>query len=179
MSTETETVHDDPQGSFIYTITSEHRKALLSTDPQEFESAFDSIVKGIRDTYEQEGLVLIRGLLEEEKLQRLSDDAQIVTESARIGSSFTSLKFGSAFSFPSADGTETLDGESFREAALTSTIPAFIAKVLLCMDQEDSTKSLRLLKDAFLAKGKEQQHCGWHVDDSGFWVRSSVQSIPD
>jgi len=174
MSTETEKVHDDPQGSFIYTVTSEHRKALLSTDPQEFEYAFDSIVKGIRDTYEQEGLVLIRGLLEEDSLlQRLSDDAQAVAESARIVSTFTSLKFGSAFSFPSADGTETLDGESFREAALTSTIPAFIAKVLLCMDQDDTTNSLRLLKDAFLAKGKEQQHCGWHVDDSGFWPTNS------
>eukprot|EP00555_Chaetoceros_dichaeta_P006443 CAMPEP_0198260786 /NCGR_PEP_ID=MMETSP1447-20131203/9666_1 /TAXON_ID=420782 /ORGANISM="Chaetoceros dichaeta, Strain CCMP1751" /LENGTH=395 /DNA_ID=CAMNT_0043948515 /DNA_START=180 /DNA_END=1367 /DNA_ORIENTATION=+ len=174
MSTETETVHDDPQGRFIYTITSEHRKALLSTDPQEFESAFNSIAKGIRDTYEQEGLVLIRGLLEEDSLlQRLSEDAQAVMESVKIETVFSSSTFGNAFSFPKADGTETSNGGSFREAALTSTIPAFIAKVLLCMDQDDTTNSLRLLKDAFLAKGKEQSHCGWHVDDSGFWPTNS------
>ena len=28
---------------------------------------------------------------------------------------------------------------------------------------------MKTLKDAFLAKGKEQKHCGWHVDDAGFW----------
>ena len=72
---------------------------------------------------------------------------------------------------------------------LESAIPAMIAKVLLNIDKESaqddneekkndetSPTTLRLLKDAFMAKGKEEKHCGWHVDDSVFWPTNSSSS---
>lgn len=172
-ATENETY---PRSSLIYTIGPEQRKALLSSDPKTFELTFSSLIKGIRDTYEQEGLVLIRGLLEEDSLNKLAEDGQAIADAVKLGSTFTSLKFGSVFSFPSGDEKEPLSGQIFRDTALTSTIPAFVAKVLFDdidnnEDQKNGTTSatLRMLKDAFLAKGKEKKHCGWHVDDAGFW----------
>lgn len=150
----------------------------MSKDAKEFESAFGSILEGMRETYEKEGLVLVRGLMEDDSLDRLSEGGQKLAEAVMAGwSTFTSLKFGSIFLYPNEDEKAAASGEAFREAALTSTIPAFIAKVLFHMDENNENETtLRLLKDAFMAKGKEQSHCGWHVDDGGFWPTSSASN---
>ncbi|CAB9519270.1 expressed unknown protein [Seminavis robusta] len=160
----------------IFTLSADQRKALLSNDSSEFEAAFDKIMSEIRATFDAEGFVLIRGLLEEEPLERLCEDGQKVADLVKLGSTFTSLKFGPIFSFPDASEKDVVCGQAFRDVAMRSTIPAFIARVLFYNQQGDDNNkdaSLRLLKDCFLAKGKEQRFCGWHVDDSGFWPTDS------
>lgn len=77
------------------------------------------------------------------------------------------------------------------EVSLWSPVPAFAAALLNVtskvvgsrvtttsddptMDQsknmdDDSTDTLRLIRDIFLAKDDDSYVCGWHVDDMGFW----------
>jgi hypothetical protein len=165
----------DFYSGMIFEVTQQQREALLAADAKEFQTAFgDATLKAIRDTYEEEGLVLIRGLFQDDLLQRLCDESQLITEANKSGNTFTSLKFGPIFCFPESDVSKLgITGQSFRDTALTSSIPAFVARVLFCLDDEGaSSQSLRLLKDCFMAKGKEQNFCGWHVDDSGFWPTS-------
>mmetsp|Transcript_24832 Transcript_24832/g.44664 ORF Transcript_24832/g.44664 Transcript_24832/m.44664 type:complete len:370 (+) Transcript_24832:186-1295(+) len=150
-----------------FTITPEQRNALLSKDDQQIGAAFLSM----RETYEREGFVRIRGLLDDQLLKRICSAGEALTDTASLGNLFTSLDFGAIFNFQD-DGK--VNGDAFRETALDSAIPAFIAKVLLRIpDEEEDNTTLRLLKDAFMAKGKEQKHCGWHVDDYGFWPTDS------
>lgn len=160
---------DGSVAKYVYVVSPEQRKALLSRDGKECESAFGSLKKTIRETYDDDGFVLIRGLFDPELLTTLCKDGQAIADAVKLGSTFTSLKFGPAFVFPTADEKDSLNGQSFRDTSLTSAIPSFIANILFDMDKEEESTSLRLLKDAFLAKGKEQKHCGWHVDDAGFW----------
>jgi Phytanoyl-CoA dioxygenase (PhyH) len=155
----------------IYTLSAEQRTALLSSDEKEFVAAFDTMLCDIQSTFDEEGLVLIRGLLEEEPLQRLCEAGQAVAAtSVKSGITFESLKFGPIFCFPEANDKEVVNGQAFRDVAMRSAIPAFIARVIFRNQPlQQSPCDLRLLKDAFMAKGKEQDFCGWHVDDSGFW----------
>lgn len=159
--------------AFTYTLTPEQRNALRARDSKVFEATFDAkTLRAIRETYEQQGLVLIRGLFDDASLKQLCEDGQAIADAVKMGSTFTSMKFGPVFFFPGVGEEKVpVNGTHFREAALTSTIPAFVARVLFEMDDntQDSNNSLRMLKDAFLAKGKEKRHCGWHVDDAGFW----------
>lgn len=156
----------------IYEISAEQRTALLS--PQ-YDLEFNELLQSIKQSYDTEGFVLIRGLLDEDTKERLITAGKELKETARpIGNVFKSLEFGSAFN------TEKL---IFREVALDSAIPAMIARVLLDDEEEiggddtsSPTKTLRLLKDAFMAKGKEESHCGWHVDDMTFWPTDSSSS---
>ena len=148
-----------------FTITPKQRNALLSNDDgQQLNAAFLSI----RESYEREGFVLIRGLLDEQLLGRVRRAGKALAEASKASNKFTALDFGAIFNFDSDGG---VDGNAFRETALESAIPAFVAKVLLRIseEKEEEATTLRLLKDAFMAKGKEQKHCGWHVDDMGFW----------
>lgn len=161
---------DDP---LIFYVTSEQRQALMDSKPEDFVSRFDDFIKKIKDTFETEGVVVIRGLLDDDLLERLNEDSQTILDSIASKSNttkksgFSSLKFGPVFS----------NYTSFRETALTSTIPRFVAIVLLGMNSKNDGPSLHVLKDVFLAKGREKKCCGWHVDDVGFWP-ISARSMP-
>jgi hypothetical protein len=171
----------------IYEVSAEQRVALLSSQRNICcdDLEFNKMLQSIKQTYDEEGFVLVRGLLDHDTTERLVAAGQELQGSARpIGNQFNSLEFGSAFNS---------DKVIFREVALDSAIPALIARVLLDIEEtgeeddapSDETKSddettsvttLRLLKDAFMAKGKEESHCGWHVDDSVFWPTDSSSS---
>ena len=133
-----------------------------------FQAAFLSLLADLRRTFDEQGVVLVRGLLDQDLLQRLCHEAQIVTDGNKSGNTFTSLKFGPIFSFPEVEESNEpgVTGKPFRETAMASAIPAFVGRVLLRMEEEGNGNSkdstLRLLKDAFMAKGKEQSFCGWH-----------------
>lgn len=151
----------------IYKISAEQRAALLSPqhDLCRDDLEFKKTVQSIRHTYNKEGFVLVRGLLDEDTKERLVVAGQELQSGARrpIGSHFNSLEFGSAF-----DSDKLI----FREVALDSAIPAMAARILLDVEEKseedgkqkknDGTASspttLRLLKDAFMAKGKEELH---------------------
>mmetsp|Transcript_4548 Transcript_4548/g.9435 ORF Transcript_4548/g.9435 Transcript_4548/m.9435 type:complete len:390 (-) Transcript_4548:29-1198(-) len=163
----------------IFNITAEQRAALCSPQLCCDDVEFNEILKSIKQTYNTEGFVLIRGLLDDDAKERLvaaGHELQSAdTRRPPIGNQFNALEFGSAFNSEKV---------IFREVALDSAIPAVIAKVLLDIEEKDdedgdekkNDTTLRLLKDAFMAKGKEELHCGWHVDDNLFWPTDSSSS---
>ncbi len=150
----------------IFQITPKMRQSLHAGT---FASEFQDFVDKVRAAFDTEGVVVIRGLIDDDLLSRLEVDSNAIVESGESGNAVTvkSLKFGPVF----AD-------TSLREVALFSSIPKFIAEVLLDhmgikssdnVNENSDACSLHLLKDAFLAKGGEKSCCGWHVDDAGFW----------
>ena len=183
---------------FVYTVTTEQRQSLLSSYPEKFEENFDKlIIQQIRDTFNKKGYVIIRGLIDDNLLQRLETASEILadrnSQEKRQSKEFVSFQFGPIFS-----GFDQKDEESevltaFYDAATSSAIPQFISKILLPKDGGKNNKkvestttntavaengrSLRVLKDALLCKGKEAEYCGWHVDDWVFWP-TSAKSLP-
>lgn len=158
------TVDTGGEDALIFHLTPEQRSTLISSDPDEFASCFSSFVAKVKDAFDKEGLVVIRGLFDDDLLDKLDKDAQAVDAPTPV-KEFVTLKFGPVFS-----------DSAFREAALSSTIPHFVAKVLLGLRKNDPM-TLRVLKDALLVKGGEKKCCGWHVDDANFWP-TSVKSTP-
>ena len=64
----------------------------------------------------------------------------------------------------------------FIKIAMLSKIPRVVANLLHFDSDSDETcgsaksnKTLRILRDIFLAKDEEEYICGYHVDDTGFW----------
>ena len=150
--------------SYTIHITPEQRDALLSReyDLQELKQT----LQPIRDVFDKYGFVLVRNLLDESLQQRVCKASESLMNNTDKGKLFTSLEFGPVFN---------TEETSFREVAIKSAIPALVARVLLSDDDTDTT-TLRLLKDAFMAKGKEEKHCGWHVDDQVFWPTDANSS---
>lgn len=169
--------NDGNEGSevLIFHISPEQRQTLLSSHPEEFARNFNHFIQKVKGTFDTVGVVLIRGLLDDELLDRLEKDSQAIIENSQQqhnSDKFVNVKFGPVFS-----------DTSLREAALSSAIPPFVAIALLgmemdqgkdCKREDVAFSSLHLLKDAFLAKGGEKGCCGWHVDDSGFWPTSAA-----
>ena len=150
------------ESKYIFTVTPEQRNALLSS---QHTDDLQHVLQPLKDTLDEHGFVLVRGLLDEPLQQRICSAAQTITSAPKkSGNMFTSLEFGPVFN---------IEESVFREVSLNSAIPSLVAR-LLQTDEQSST--LRLLKDAFMAKGKEEKHCGWHVDDTVFWPTDSNSS---
>ena len=178
----------------MFQLNQAQREALFDASDEAFRLKFDddALLEKMRTSFDESGYVLIRGLLDnafmgnlEQASQKIVDDSEALASQSKESAprSFTSLKFGPVFPNPSNkagmtasnDESNTTNNQAceadsqeeyFRQVALDSAVPKFIAKVLL---QLQETESLRVLKDAFLAKGKEENLCGWHVDDFAFW----------
>ena len=153
----------------LFSVTPVQRDALLEG---EFTEIFENVTKEIRATYDKEGYVIIRGLLDASMMDRLDAAANFFLKEAAQVSTFSALKFGPIYLSPPTNKTkdDPKQLEAFREVALMSAIPSFVARVLLDLP---SDKTLRVLKDVFLAKGREENYCGWHVDDGFFWPTSA------
>ena len=148
------------ESKHIFTVTPTQRDALLSTE----EQLDPSFVQLLKESFDKHGFVLVRGLLDDQLQTRICSAGKVLANSPKwSGGKFTSIEFGPVFN---------LEEDAFRDVSLNSSIPALVARVLLDVQEDDN--SLRLLKDAFMAKGKEEQHCGWHVDDSVFWPTDSA-----
>ena len=153
----------------VFEITRDQREALLSVTDD--SNAFDDIlVKRLRDFYNSQGYVLIRGLLDQQTVKELNDAGNQVIdkEISKSNSLFTSIQFGPIYAINDEE-TEQLNVSPFRKVATKSAIPAFIAKILFQLSSSDEMiTNLRVLNDVFLAKtGQEESFCGWHVDDMG------------
>ena len=91
---------EDDHDPLIFYVTSEQRQALMDSKPEDFASRFDDFIRKIKDTFETEGVVVIRGLLDDDLLERLDEDSQTILDSTASSknttkkSGFTSLKFG-------------------------------------------------------------------------------------
>lgn len=118
------------------------------------------------DAYIRDGFVVISGLLDNAEVNSLSDAGEDVvskhiekTEGKFSKGNFQVHEFGLA-----------LKDKRFRDVALRSSLPQAAAEL---MQLDSRTQNLRVLRDAFLAKGHESSSsCGWHVDDQLFWPAS-------
>ena len=140
----------------------------------------------IKQAFENDGVVAIRGLILPQSLLELDHASNILIsrEKDRLrlkghefssGKQFQTKKMGPLF-----DLSEQVS--AFRNVALMSLLPKIVAELLdLDYDTSDGTSSnhttqptLRVLRDVFLAKDEGQFVCGWHVDDWGFWPSSAA-----
>jgi hypothetical protein len=154
------------QRGVLFSVTPVQREALFFG---EFTEIFEDETTEIRATFDKEGYVIIRGLVNDAMMNRLDAAAQVFLqeENQTKPQTFSALKFNPIYlSPPTNETTNDVSMDAFREVALMSAIPSFIARVLMDLPPN---KTLRVLKDVFLAKGREENYCGWHVDDSFFW----------
>ena len=140
----------------------------------------DSLVtKKIRDLYERDGVVAIRGLLTPQQLDLLEIASNELVQDQesknkgrgrkRSGTQFHSVHVGVVFlETPDKNGSLA----AFRDVALFSNVPKFAAE-LLQLDK-GGNETIRLLRDIFLTKDEDAYICGWHVDDTGFWPATAA-----
>lgn len=149
------------------------------------------ITAEMRNAFKKDGVIAIRGLIDEKLLRRLDlESAQIVNkekrnrEGKRIrpGNQFYAIKHGALFHDARTSHTETNEftTSSFFDVAIASGVSQVAAELLFLVPKcESGTRSsqegktskpcLRVLRDIFLSKDFDPYTCGWHVDDLGFW----------
>ena len=151
-------------------LTADQRSALLSRRggrPQR-RLGDEEPFRTMRETFDREGYVLVRGLLDDDALARVRSAGTALAAASNPGQMFSSLDFAPVFNFNEDESTGRVVGDGFREVALEGAIPALVATVLLGLDHEEegeaiggsgddarpaTTSRLRLLKDAFMEKG--------------------------
>lgn len=147
-----------------------------------------AITEGMRRAFEKDGVIAIRGLIDETLLNRLDEEARVIVEEKKIkqkqkrsGTQFFTEQHGSIFleplptlsyakNIPESDryrNATIISTTAFFELSLLSNVPRLAADLL--NGGADKNNTVRLLRDIFLAKDTDQFICGWHVDDLGFW----------
>ena len=149
------------------------------------------ITPEMKQTFEKDGVIAIRGLISKDLLDRLDvasypltrqekPKETIITGRKKPPSQFHTVQEGAIFfNLTSSNGEDKSNASSssslppFYEVALKSEIPLVAAELLGYDSESDDNKNrkekLRVLRDIFLTKDEEEYVCGWHVDDTGFW----------
>jgi len=139
-------------------------------------------------SFRRDGVIAVRGLLTPALLSGLDDATKtivsqqqktneerrrikpkVLTGRKKPAKQFFTVHQGTIFSHLSSedDGNST---SPFVDVAMKSKIPLVVANLLgFDGDGCTSNKTVRILRDIFLAKDEEEYVCGWHVDDVGFW----------
>lgn len=160
----------------FFTVSPLDRHNLLNHDRYHAEnnSSITSLLPdGVSGTFNREGYVVLRDLLEPEMLEELIFAAEEhVAKDNPSKFLFHSMKQRPLFSQASND--EDLSKlKGFHAVSLQSAIPSVVAELMGLDSKKDN---LRVVKDVFLAKGKEEKCCGWHVDDFYFWPIAAGKS---
>lgn len=158
----------------------------------------DNVVsKEMRESFESDGVIAIRGLLDPKLLdeldretmrlvveQRRADEARakerpkVLTGRPRSPKQFYTTSQGVMFLSPTAeDGARGLDRREndseglsvFARVALNPEIANVVASLLDLNGDTCTNETIRVMRDIFLAKDEGEYICGWHVDDIGFW----------
>jgi ectoine hydroxylase-related dioxygenase (phytanoyl-CoA dioxygenase family) len=108
-----------------------------------------------KESFDREGYLLVRGVLDGEELENAISAVQEVPDTSNAMPSYTSLGFNSLRGNP-----------ALRRVAL-ETNAAAVAQQL--MDTPDTDRDIHVLKDAILVFEPNKVGCGWHVDDPFFW----------
>ena len=116
----------------------------------------------IMEKFLRDGVVAIRGILDEGQLDRLDVAAKehiLATrkkkhQQRRGNTQFFHVQVGLALTNP-----------AFQDVALGSKLPSIASTFL----QLSENSTLRLMRDILLVKDDDQYICGWHTDDTGFW----------
>lgn len=145
----------------------------------------------MQEAFDRDGVIAIRGLLDLDLLKLLDDTTtnmilkkkeniktkekkkpRVLTGRKKNPTQFFTVNQGAIFSslIDKNSTVSTSDVSPFVKVAMMSSIPRVVAN-LLHFDDCDAcaNKTLRILRDIFLAKDGEEYVCGYHVDDLGFW----------
>jgi len=162
---------DRSGGDTIFTLSLVDRQNLLNHNRYRAENNATSnklalLPDGVSEMFHREGYVVMRGLLESEMLKELTLATEgHVVKDPQPKFLFHSMKQRPLFSLASND-EDFSKLEGFHAVSLQSAIPSVVAEL---MGLDPAKDNLRVVKDVFLAKGKEERSCGWHVDDFYFW----------
>jgi hypothetical protein len=150
----------------------------MSLSPKEPPARFTTAEQ--RLTFQNEGFIVMSGLLSEEQTNQLVAAGRIIVDHHIDQSSlyFKLAERGIMICGPSnpqlSEEHRSTVVKAFRDVALRSSIP-FVAAELMGLDPNE--ENVRILRDVFLGKHiNEQKHCGWHVDDNSFWPESYTAS---
>jgi len=152
------------------------------------------VSKEMRAAFDRDGVIAVRGILDPALLSAMDDATQkivskekekenaktkrkpkLLTGREKAPKQFFTVNQGAIFSsVEDGGGNSTVvsdDSPLFVKVAMMSKIPHVIAGLLDfdCDTCIHANKTLRILRDIFLAKDEEEYVCGWHVDDVGFW----------
>ena len=175
--TTTSTTSQQPQQQQSW-LTKEMKRAYLQ----------DGVI-AVRGAIPEDLLVRLdeasRKFMEEQRAKDQQKPRGPITGRKKSGRQFYTVKQGVIFQDqPIFDETNTtiLSKSPFLELALFGSVPQLASELLMSevmgndndvtLSSTTSTSNLtsvRMLRDIFLAKDKEEYICGWHVDDLGFW----------
>jgi len=133
------------------------------------------------ETYKRDGVLIIRGLLKGEELNHA------IREAKQINKKTITERILRKFFKSGYDGLRFQTWRKFKSMeyiAFDSPVPSIVAQLMGYASNtnknKSTNKSIRLLKDAFLAYQEGGKGCGWHVDDKGFWpCEDSPLHTPD
>lgn len=145
----------------------------------QFQDGMPLVSDEIRKAFQTDGVIAIRGLLDDDLLKLLDKaSANLVEEKRRKSYKPRGALSGGKVPRPKQfylanhslmlqqdPESQSLDNNPFLKVSLQSRIPMVAADLL----QMEPKETLRVLRDIFLAKDEDQFICGWHVDDTGFW----------
>mmetsp|Transcript_49553 Transcript_49553/g.55340 ORF Transcript_49553/g.55340 Transcript_49553/m.55340 type:complete len:461 (+) Transcript_49553:12-1394(+) len=145
----------------------------------------------MQEAFDRDGVIAIRGLLDLDLLKLLDDTTtnmilkkkeniktkekkkpRVLTGRKKNPTQFFTVNQGAIFSslIDKNSTVSTSDVSPFVKVAMMSSIPRVVANLLHFDDCDTcANKTLRILRDIFLAKDGEEYVCGYHVDDLGFW----------
>ncbi len=155
----------------------------------EWRNQDPQFLQELKQSFDRDGVVAVRGLLEPELLDLLDKASSELIQQQyekklakpkgpltgrpqqNSETQFYAVKEGVIFmglNSSSEEQSETNQNPdtAFLQVALQSKIPQLIAETLL---QLSPGETLRMIRDIFLAKDTDEYVCGWHVDDTGFW----------
>jgi ectoine hydroxylase-related dioxygenase (phytanoyl-CoA dioxygenase family) len=134
---------------------------------QSLEGSHCVVLPTVRQAYERDGVIAVRGLIDAPLLERL--DAESLRwisrgTSPRKGSTqFQTVHHGALFQADTTASSNQANNAFFALAA-QSRIPAVVAALLNLTHD-----NLRVMRDIFLTKDRDPYTCGFHTDDLGFW----------
>jgi hypothetical protein len=135
-----------------------------------------------RESFQENGYVVISGLLSEEEAKELvvAGESVVKKDNRKSTLYFQIAERGIMICGPSNpdldDKSRTGIIAAFRNVAVRSRIPHAAAE-LMGLDPNEET--VKILRDLFLGKSVDEgKTCGWHVDDHSFWPEDYSNSSP-
>ena len=149
----------------------------ITTKPAPYVLTPDQIAEFHRD-----GVIVIRGLLGGEMLENAIKAVKTMDQSRGL----IAKMFHNFFpTYRNLNLQSHRTNEALKKVAFDSAVPTICAK-LMGLDQEeehqeeqDSRRSLRLLKDGVFGYSRGDMGCGWHVDDKFFWPCEDIHNDSD
>lgn len=116
------------------------------------------------DDFRRDGVLVVRQFLRGEMLEDAIQGVEMMERSRGVVQKMF-YKIFPSYRNLSTQNYRTVD--AFKKVAFNSAAPTIAAK-LMGLDN-DSNRTIRLLKEGIFGFGRGDRGCGWHVDDKFFW----------